>query len=944
MQVLDPLDYHTGQDLLEDDEFNKVARTCTAKDVDWLHMAPPCRTFTKARRNDKHGKVRTMRTAERPEGDPEDAEAVKANLLANRCAALAIQQWKRGAFFSIENPLQSFIWDLKLFRRLALLPGVRLVQIDQCAFGSEHKKPTGVLTNAPWIGDKACQSAPPHTHTVLEGKVWSYKMGKMVWYTSEAAEYPAAMCEAWARDWVAEDNPRDEAKADRQPVGDQPSLARGPRQEPRATVSAKTVRELENDAAIGGMRNPNEAVSRSKSWQALGDTIRRLADEALDDDDTIPQLLEKLRAGENLEDQPFFMQCVEAAGEGFAAALCKHFWLGKEGMVSGPSGWRWRLMEHITQEAEDEDVDVASWMQGSTPLGISEPIPSRGIFPACEASKAQEEAAEFLQKKTSNEVYENYASFSEHSPLAKKELERLISEGHLEKIGSWTEVLKRWPDAIATKLAVLVKEKSDGSIKVRFIVDMLRSGINGMVTANERIVLPRGHDLITSTLNLWRDARPGDEIEFLVADIKDAFLLLKIAEHERGFTIITDGEDYYAYSGVPFGLASAPLLWGRVSAWLGRLAQAISQPSRLRTQLYVDDPILACIGSEQARTRGLARVVLTWLALGARFAWHKAMLSKSVEWIGATYATSPGEISAAISEKRIQKIDEEISKHLAAKGMTRKLDSIAGELSWVAGIVPRLRPFVRMLYGAIHSMHGAQGGRNRPKDLIFLKTVEFPLTWLQKFFKGHLGGLRRVHYLSDTLSLPSLKIRTDASTTGVGAILLSMTDVPMAWMADIIRIRDLELFGATKNDPKWMAEFELLAVLLAFHAWRDRLRGHRVTLILQTDSQAAKGALDKLSSASPICNALAAELSLLQEFHNIHLLTDHIRTEINLEADALSRLAEGSRVPACLRGIKATPAPDRQVVYQLLHLKAKPVIYDESHARRAAGKRKLLST
>ena len=56
--------------------------------------------------------------------------------------------------------------------------------------------------------------------------------------------------------------------------------------------------------------------------------------------------------------------------------------------------------------------------------------------------------------------------------------------------------------------------------------------------------------------------------------------------------IITDGESYYAYSGVPFGLASAPLLWGRISAWPGRLAQAASQPSHLRTQLYIDDPIL----------------------------------------------------------------------------------------------------------------------------------------------------------------------------------------------------------------------------------------------------------------------------------------------------------------------------------------------------------------
>ena len=41
IQVVNPLDYYTGQDLLKDDEYNKVARTCVAEDVDWVHMAPP---------------------------------------------------------------------------------------------------------------------------------------------------------------------------------------------------------------------------------------------------------------------------------------------------------------------------------------------------------------------------------------------------------------------------------------------------------------------------------------------------------------------------------------------------------------------------------------------------------------------------------------------------------------------------------------------------------------------------------------------------------------------------------------------------------------------------------------------------------------------------------------------------------------------------------------
>ena len=95
----------------------------------------------------------------------------------------------------------------------------------------------------------------------------------------------------------------------------------------------------------------------------------------------------------------------------------------------------------------------------------------------------------------------------------------------MEYIGSWSQVLARWPEAMATKLAVPVKEKSDGSVKVRFIVDMLRSGINGLVKASEKIVLPRGHDLITAVLNLWETAGFDEEVEFPMVDIKDAFLL-----------------------------------------------------------------------------------------------------------------------------------------------------------------------------------------------------------------------------------------------------------------------------------------------------------------------------------------------------------------------------------------------------------------------------------
>ena len=45
--------------------------SCTAKEVDervlWLHGAPPCHTFTFARRTDKHGKVPILQDPDHPE-------------------------------------------------------------------------------------------------------------------------------------------------------------------------------------------------------------------------------------------------------------------------------------------------------------------------------------------------------------------------------------------------------------------------------------------------------------------------------------------------------------------------------------------------------------------------------------------------------------------------------------------------------------------------------------------------------------------------------------------------------------------------------------------------------------------------------------------------------------------------------------------------------------
>lgn len=155
----------------------------------------------------------------------------------------------------------------------------------------------------------------------------------------------------------------------------------------------------------------------------------------------------------------------------------------------------------------------------------------------------------------------NYKSFEEAGEYAISEFNRLESKGYLERIGTWEQVLERWPAAMPTRIAVLMKDRPDGTKKIRFIMDALRSGANGVATAEERIVLPRGCDLVESILDLWeenwqRSDREDFGVEIMIADFVDAFLTLGLVEEERGYVVVTDNREWFAYRSVPFGIGT----------------------------------------------------------------------------------------------------------------------------------------------------------------------------------------------------------------------------------------------------------------------------------------------------------------------------------------------------------------------------------------------------
>ena len=86
-----------------------------------------------------------------------------------------------------------------------------------------------------------------------------------------------------------------------------------------------------------------------------------------------------------------------------------------------------------------------------------------------------------------------------------------FGRGHLEEVGFREDVVARWPDARPVRIAVSVILKSDGTKKVRFILDALRNGTNVLIRVQERIVLPRAHDVVTDILDLLEPLEPPIE-------------------------------------------------------------------------------------------------------------------------------------------------------------------------------------------------------------------------------------------------------------------------------------------------------------------------------------------------------------------------------------------------------------------------------------------------
>jgi len=714
--------------------------------------------------------------------------------------------------------------------------------------------------------------------------------------------------------------------------------------------TAKALREQENTERIGGLRNPNAAVAKSAPLRATGHRIRKVLSKFLEKEDRLQVATLVVQSIGKPGCKGFPDDLVVKARRALAEEFGSVF--PEPGVGASRSQFQSNLWETLIKDAQDPDTHIIGWMRSGCPTGAKgSTINTCGVFPPATAVSSAVEAPRTFASLMAGatwgpHAHRNYKSYYVSEGVhSATEVERIKSRGFIEVLAEWTSVIARWPSAQASKVALIIKERADRSLKLRFVVDLLRSGINGEADIPERVVLPRVSDFANSVVDLLAYPADADKsVELFTMDFTDAFYTLWLREADRGSLVFRVAEGWAVFRRLCFGMAGAPLIWGRLAASACRLGQACFRPEELRLQCYVDDPASAVRGSAATRDRLIAILLLLWCAMGFGLSWEKGARGSSVPWIGATftlghhahpvpdgrgYRDFPG-VAVTVQHMKFEELRTEVDKIHRAKGLipVKQVLRVAGQLAWVSDFFPWIKGFISCLWAALadHTSSVAAkrakvSDKKRPTHLMFAKRIGQAIACTRLLLAGLVRDrdgqpLVLERWYTVAQRLPSLQtcVRTDASPFGMGAVLFQF-GWPIAWIALDWSEEDLFFLQAQKGDPAWQAEWELFAVLIAVDTWLANLKGQS-TFLMQTDATAALFAAARLAGRTPAMNVLAVELAVRLESAQVGLAPEHLRGTLNVECDALSRLSQGAKVPDRLRHVpRSSPKPRSQAFF-----------------------------
>ena len=307
--------------------------------------------------------------------------------------------------------------------------------------------------------------------------------------------------------------------------------------------------------------------------------------------------------------------------------------------------------------------------------------------------------------------------------------------------------------------------------------------------------------------------------------------------------------------------------------------------------------------------------------MGPRISWPKVVRGKRLEWCGAEVTVlGRASVRVGVSEKMIEEIREEVEDILEHSVIRlSRLRKLTGKASWAASLAPVIKSCLGPLWAVMGEVARAGSGVIDSKadhdPVIHVKRIKTALMWIRAYVRRLVGSgeLARTVDANTWFGECTIKITCDASPWGIGAT-LEVEGVLVAWLADTFCQHDVEKLGIVIGSCKSQAVTEALAVLVALRAWLPTWSQGRATMVVRSDSQAALGALGKLSSPCPAINAIAREVAVdvASSRYGVDVWA-HVAGVDNDLADALSRIEEpGSKaLPGVFDNIARTPCCPR---------------------------------
>ena len=325
--------------------------------------------------------------------------------------------------------------------------------------------------------------------------------------------------------------------------------------------------------------------------------------------------------------------------------------------------------------------------------------------------------------------------------------------------------------------------------------------------------------------------------------------------------------DIFVHPRSTFGIASAAYWFGRtIGAAVRCTHRLLGRVHGLLHLIYADDGWLAAVG------RDFWRRILMWFfayeLLEIPVTWHKVRGGTEVNWIG--YCLNIHTFQKGINQSKRSWIVDWINRKLEAGGVVgRELKSVLGRLSFVAGALRHVRPFLAPIFSWSATM--APGAFSKFPDAVII-LLEFIREEVQRRPMRPAEPLER-----DPVDIFRVDAKAASEDIVVGGWETGRApDQKKARWFSFRLPRKTAPWAYLRGDPfRNIATLELIGVLMAvmtFSPKADWTRGGAaVTLTALTDNLANTHVLTRYGSSRYPLSIVAMELAVQLDLAGIDL-------------------------------------------------------------------------